>query len=59
MLLNLFESQHRKVTDAAELSRLKGKYGELLIPELRSRVDRSQLDARSRKHWQRLLSKAR
>ena len=59
MLARLLESQNRKAADAAELDRLQGKYGDALVTELRARVERSGQDARSQKHWQRLLSKAR
>ena len=57
MLARLFESQNRKAADQAELDRLQGKYGDALATELRSRAERAKPDARSYKHWQRLLSK--
>ena len=59
MLASLFESQSRKAADAAELDRLQRKYGDALIAELRNRAERAKPDARSHKHWQRLLRKAR
>lgn len=57
MLARLFESQSRKAADLAELDRLQGKYGDSLAEELRARAERAKPDARSYKHWQRLLRK--
>ena len=57
MLARLFESQNRKAADQAELDRLQGKYGDTLVDELRTRAERAKPDARSYKHWQRLLRK--
>jgi hypothetical protein len=58
MLTRLFESKLRKVTDASELLRLQEKYGDALVVELSARVAQTRQDARTRKHWQRLLRKA-
>lgn len=57
MLASLFESRDRKAADAAELDRLKRRYGDSLVMELRSRAELSRQDARSHKHWRRLLRK--
>ena len=59
MLAGLFESQNRKAADAAELERLQRKFGDALVTELGQRAQGALQDARSRKHWQRLLRKAR
>jgi hypothetical protein len=58
MLAGWFEPQHRKDADEAELDRLRDKYGVALHDELRDRVTAAE-NQRSRKHWQRLLRKAR
>lgn len=57
MLSKLFETQNRKAADQVELDRLQVKYGDELATELRSRAERAKPDARSHKHWRRLLRK--
>ena len=57
MRARLCESQNRKAADQAELDRLQGKYGEALVDVLKARAEQAKPDARSHKHWQRLLSK--
>ncbi len=59
MLAFLFESKDRQAADQAELDRLKEKYGDTLEQVLRRRAEHARGDARSRKHWKRLLNKAR
>ena len=57
MLAKLFESRNRKAADQAELERLQGKYGEDLVDVLKARAEQAKPDARSHKHWHRLLNK--
>ena len=58
MFAKLFESQQRQEADAAEVARLKQKYGDELETVLRARLKRNDLSMRSRRHWQRILRKA-
>ena len=59
MLDRLFESRERGVRDAQEVQKLRGRYGSELLPELRARIGDKDLALRDRKHWRRILRKAR
>ncbi|WP_108810573.1 hypothetical protein [Sphingorhabdus sp. Alg231-15] len=58
-MLTLFESRDRRIKDAQEVKRLHTKYGDELVTVLKERSrDRSMKD-RDRRHWKRILRKAR
>ncbi len=58
-MLTLFESRGRRIKDAQEVVRLHDKYGDELVTVLKERTrDRSMKD-RDRRHWKRILRKAR
>lgn len=59
MILGLFESAEQRRKDARDLSDMFEKYGEDLIDVLQARADDTKLRDRDRKHWARLLRKAR
>lgn len=59
MIATLFESWERRDADAAELERLRNKYGAALVGELSARVNAQGLPPRDRRHWQRILKKAK
>ncbi len=59
MLLQLFETRARKAADDHELRRLVAKYEADVVPVLQERLRQPGLSARDKKHWLRLLRKAR
>ena len=59
MLNRLFETRGRSARDAQEVMSLRGRYGSELLPELRARIGDKDLALRDRKHWRRILRKAR
>lgn len=58
-MLVIFESKERRKRDRREVSDLFSKYGEETITVLRNRVADKNLSNRDRKHWKRILSKAK
>lgn len=58
MLSQFFETKKRAHRDAIEIQNLATSYGAGLLPELKRRAEDSGLNARDRKHWERLLKKA-
>jgi len=59
MILGLFESAEQRRKDARDLSDMFKRYGDETIDVLQARADDEQLRERDRKHWARLLRKAR
>ncbi len=59
MVLSLFESAEQRRRDNDELSAMHRKYGDEICSVLAARVEDENLSARDRKHWSRLLRKAR
>ncbi len=59
MLDMLFESRQRAARDAKEVRLLRDRYGDTLVQELKGRARDRSLPTRDRKHWQRILRKAR
>lgn len=59
MILGLFESADQRRRDARDLSDMFDKYGDDLIDVLQARAEDPKLRDRDRKHWSRLLRKAR
>lgn len=59
MILGLFESADQRRRDARDLSDMFDKYGDDLVDVLRARAEDPKLRDRDRKHWSRLLRKAR
>jgi hypothetical protein len=59
MLSVLFESKEKSVRDAQELRTMKIRYGGELMTVLEARARDTQLSDRDRKHWKRMLRKAR
>lgn len=58
-MLVLFESNERRARDWREVADLFDKYGDEAVDTLRMRVKDKNLSSRDRKHWQRILSKAK
>ncbi len=59
MLLNLFESGIQRRKDDRDLKAIHKRYGEKAVQVLDDRVNDENLSERDRKHWARLLRKAR
>lgn len=59
MIATLFESWERREADLVELERLRNKYGAELVGELSARASAQGLASRDRRHWQRILKKAK
>lgn len=59
MILGLFESAEQRRKDTRDLDNMFKRYGDEIINVLQSRVDDDTLRERDRKHWARLLRKAR
>lgn len=59
MVLTLFESATQRRKDDSELKSLHKRYGGELAAVLEGRVADENLSDRDRKHWARLLRKAR
>ncbi len=59
MILGLFESAEQRRKDARDLRDMFEKYGDDLIEILQARSEDTKLRDRDRKHWSRLLRKAR
>lgn len=58
-MLRLFETKDRRIKDAQEVRQLYNRYGDELVTVLKDRArDRSMKD-RDRRHWKRILRKAR
>ncbi len=58
-MFGLFEPQHRRVKDDREVGYYFTKYGEEAIAVLKQRASDKGLSARDRRHWRRLVRKAR
>jgi len=59
MFNTLLESREKAWADTGELKRLNNKYGSDMIDILHERANDQALDMRSRRHWNRLLRKAK
>ena len=59
MILGLFESVEQRRKDEDELTAIHHKYGEDTCKVLKARVSDEKLKQRDRKHWARLLRKAK
>lgn len=59
MVLGLFESGEQKRKDLREIELIHKKYGDTTIAVLEGRAVDPGLSDRERKHWARLLNKAR
>ncbi len=59
MLGMFFESRSRAQRDQIEMQNLHTTYGRDFVAELKQRAQDMSLRARDRKHWKRLLRKAR
>lgn len=59
MILNLFESAVQRRKDDRDLNAIHKKYGDDVVEVLDGRVKDETLSDRDRKHWARLLRKAR
>ena len=59
MFETLFESREKAWADTRELKRLENKYGGEMLNILSGRANDHGLDVRSRRHWKRLLRKAK
>ena len=59
MLSELFESKEKAARDALELRTMKIRYGGELMTILEARARDRDLPERDRKHWKRMLRKAR
>ncbi len=59
MVLSLFESAEQRRKDDEELASIHRKYGEETCKVLQARVNDETLKSRDRKHWGRLLRKAK
>lgn len=58
-MFGLFEKPERRAKDNLELRHLRTKYGEELIEVLQKRVSDQTMQERDRRHWKRILRKAR
>ena len=59
MVLKLFESADQRRKDQDDLQELYVKYGDTILDVLQARSDDDQLRSRDRRHWARLLRKAK
>lgn len=59
MVLSLFESADQRRRDDEELGTIHRKYGDETCKILQARVNDETLKSRDRKHWARLLRKAK
>ena len=59
MVLGLFESAEQRLNDDRDLKAMHRRYGDEIFAILESRVEDETLAKRDRKHWARLLRKAR
>lgn len=59
MVLTLFESAEQRRKDDSDLKSLHKRYGAEIVGVLEGRADDANLSERDRKHWTRLLRKAR
>jgi len=59
MLGMFFESRSRAHRDKIEMQNLQTTYGRDIVAELKQRAQDMTLGGRDRKHWKRLLRKAR
>lgn len=59
MVLGFFESAEQRRKDLREIELIHKKYGETTIAVLEGRATDAALTDRERKHWARLLGKAR
>lgn len=59
MVLGLFESAEQRRKDDRDLDAIHKKYGDTTIDVLDGRAKDANLTDRERKHWARLLRKAR
>ncbi|WP_430388442.1 hypothetical protein [Blastomonas fulva] len=59
MVLSLFESAEQRRKDERELDTIHKKYGDTTVDVLDARAHDESLTDRERKHWSRLLRKAR
>ncbi|PXW77573.1 hypothetical protein C7451_10467 [Blastomonas natatoria] len=59
MVLSLFESATQRRRDDDELKTMHRKYGAEIVSVLEARTQDTSLSDRDRKHWNRLLRKAR
>ncbi|AOG00073.1 MAG: hypothetical protein ACT6R2_07475 [Blastomonas fulva] len=59
MVLSLFESAEQRRKDDRELDTIHKKYGDTTVDVLDARARDESLTDRERKHWSRLLRKAR
>ena len=59
MILGLFESDAQRRKDDRDLDAIHRKYGDGVVEVLDERVNDTTLSGRDRKHWARLLRKAR
>ncbi|MDM7957155.1 hypothetical protein [Blastomonas sp.] len=59
MVLGLFESGEQRRKDIREIELIHKKYGDTTLAVLAGRAKDTSLTDRERKHWARLLSKAR
>lgn len=58
-MIVLFESKERRLRDRREVTNLFDRFGEDTVAVLRERVADKNLSSRDRKHWRRILSKAK
>ncbi|OHC94602.1 MAG: hypothetical protein A2792_12615 [Sphingomonadales bacterium RIFCSPHIGHO2_01_FULL_65_20] len=59
MILGLFESAEQRSKDARDLDNMFKRYGDEILNVLQARADDTKLRDRDRKHWARLLRKAK
>jgi hypothetical protein len=59
MVLGLFESAEQRRKDLREIEMIHMKYGDTIIAVLEGRAKDPALTSRERRHWARLLTKAR
>jgi len=59
MVLSLFESAHQRRNDDRDLKAMYKQYGGEIFGVLEGRVNDEVLTERDRKHWARLVRKAR
>lgn len=58
-MFGLFETPDRRIRDEREIRYFYAKYGDEAVAVLKDRANDSGLSARDRRHWQRLVRKAR
>lgn len=59
MILGLFESAEQRRKDERDLDNMSRRYGDDVVKVLQARVNDEKLSERDRKHWARLLRKAK